>query len=269
MAEWGHDIIKAKRILESGGLVAIPTETVYGLAANAYDPDAVAKIFEVKRRPYFDPLIVQTHGLEETESFATEIPKKAKKLAESFWPGPLTLLLAKDKIIPDLVTSGMERVAVRVPSHNLTESLLRSLDFPLVAPSANHFGYVSPTTAGHVNTQLGDEIDYILDGGGCHIGIESTIIGFENDQTIIYRLGGLEKEQIENVIGPVRVLPHSSSSPQAPGMLKSHYAPSKKVILGDVHILAKEYSNKKVGIIHFQGVAKMNGSSTQICLRFH
>jgi L-threonylcarbamoyladenylate synthase len=266
MSSIGHDIKQATEILRNGGLVAIPTETVYGLAANAYDPDAVARIFEVKKRPHFDPLIVHTHGLDEARSFLRKIPHKAENLASKFWPGPLTLLLPKKDIIPDLVTAGMARVAVRVPSHKMTDDLLQSIDFPVVAPSANPFGYVSPTTADHVYKQLGTEIDYILDGGECHVGIESTIVGFDEDQPMIYRLGGLEKEQVEEIVGPVKILPHSSSNPQAPGMLKSHYSPSKKLVMGEIESLINVHSDKNIGILRFQPVAGLNGYKNQIIL---
>ncbi len=231
MAEIGQDIFKCKEILEKGGLVAIPTETVYGLAANALNPDAVAKIFKAKNRPSFDPLIVHTDSLEKLKSFTTSLPLDFELLLRKFSPGPLTLLLPKRESISDLVTSGLPRVAVRIPNHELSLSLLKSIDFPLAAPSANPFGYISPTTAEHVDKQLGDKIDYILDGGPCSVGLESTIIGYEGEQITVYRKGGLAIEQIESVVGTVDVLDYSSSNPAAPGMLKSHYAPNKKVLL--------------------------------------
>ncbi|MBL6448361.1 threonylcarbamoyl-AMP synthase [Fulvivirga sp. 29W222] len=251
MAIIGKEIGKAKSILESGELVAIPTETVYGLAGNAFNTEAIAKIFKVKNRPSFDPLIVHTYNLEQVNKIVKELPQKARLLAERFWPGPLTLLLPKQVIIPDLVTSGMDTVAVRIPNQPLTLDLLQSLDFPLVAPSANPFGYVSPTSAQHVDDQLGEKIDYVLDGGPCPVGIESTIVGFEGEDAIIHRLGGLSKEKIESIIGKVRLMPHSSSNPKAPGMLKSHYSPGKKVILGDIDFLIKKYGKDRIGIISF------------------
>ena len=233
MAIIGKDIKRAQEFLNNGQLVAIPTETVYGLAGNALDESAVLSIFETKKRPSFDPLIVHTDSLEKLEQYVLEIPDKAFLLAKAFWPGPLTLLLPKKSIIPDLVTSGLDTVAVRIPNHALTLELLTGLDFPLAAPSANPFGYISPTSAQHVSQQLGDEIPYILDGGACGIGIESTIVGFIDGITTIYRLGGLAVETIENVVGEVSLMPHSSSNPQAPGMLKSHYAPRKPFYLKD------------------------------------
>ncbi|MCE3259748.1 MAG: translation factor, partial [Bacteroidetes bacterium] len=170
MASIGSDISEAAELLRAGKPVAIPTETVYGLAANALDPIAVARIFEIKRRPFFDPLIVHTFSLEQAESYVKEFPLPLKKLATAFWPGPLTLLLPKKDLIPDLTTSGLDRVGLRVPDNALTLNLLRSLDFPLAAPSANPFGYISPTKAEHVQKQLGKDIDYILDGGDCKVG---------------------------------------------------------------------------------------------------
>ncbi len=228
----GHDPAKAAELLRAGELVAIPTETVYGLAANALDPDAVLKIFEAKKRPGFDPLIVHAASFEAIRNFTGTIPPAALRLGESFWPGPLTVLLPKKPVIPDLVTSGLDTVAVRIPSHPLTTQLLEMLDFPLAAPSANLFGHVSPTRAMHVKDQLDGKVAYILDGGDCGVGLESTIVGFPEDGLpTIYRLGGVPVEEIEEVIGRVAVRPHSSSNPLAPGMLKSHYAPRKPLLI--------------------------------------
>lgn len=244
MARIGTDIKLAKDLLESGELVAIPTETVYGLAGNALSPDAVAKIFETKKRPSFDPLIVHTDSIEKVNDFVKEFPRPLKELANVFWPGPLTLLLPRKVSIPDLVTSGLDTVAVRIPSHSLTRSLLAELDFPLAAPSANPFGYISPTQASHVNDQLGTHIPYILDGGASEVGLESTIVGLEGDKVTVYRLGGLDVHQIEGIVGPVQVMAHSSSNPKSPGMLKSHYAPTKPFVLGDLDKLIEEYKKK-------------------------
>jgi L-threonylcarbamoyladenylate synthase len=251
MAKTGNDIAKARELLIQGELVAIPTETVYGLAANALNAAAISKIFTAKNRPEFDPLIVHIKTASEIVRYATEIPAKANTLAEKFWPGPLTLLLKKKSIIPDIVTSGMDTVGLRNPAHKLTLKLLNDLDFPLAAPSANPFGYVSPTTAQHVNEQLGDRIPYILDGGPCDVGVESTIVGFEGDETIIYRVGGLSIEDIEETIGQVTLQPYSSSNPKTPGQLKSHYAPGKKVILGKLEDLLQQYPALESGILSF------------------
>lgn len=262
VAEIGKDISKAKDFLENEQLVAIPTETVYGLAANALNPIAVAKIFEAKERPTFDPLIVHTHSLNEVQKFVTEIHPALLKLAETFWPGPLTLLLPKKEIVPNLVTSGLDRVGVRIPNHLLTLELLSQLNFPLAAPSANPFGYISPTTAEHVNKQLGTKIPYILDGGNCEVGLESTIVGEENGEIIIYRLGGLSIDDIEKVVGKVSVQLNQSSNPKAPGQLKSHYAPKKPVYIGNVIDLQKIHSGKNIGVLVFGDDIKLNETTT-------
>lgn len=230
MARIGIDLLESKRILDNGGLVGVPTETVYGLAGNALSINAVTKIFKTKNRPSFDPLIVHIHSLEQLSELTEQPSELAKQLMLSFWPGPITILLKKKSIIPDLVTSGLDTVAVRMPAHELTRSLLQQLDYPLAAPSANPFGYISPTSAQHVQDQLGDKLDYILDGGPCEVGVESTIVSFENGKPTVLRLGGISVELIEKIIGKVEVNDHSSSSPLAPGMLKSHYAPAKKII---------------------------------------
>ncbi|MBN7811696.1 threonylcarbamoyl-AMP synthase [Algoriphagus sp. H41] len=240
MAEIGKDIASAKAFLEKGQLVGIPTETVYGLAGNALDSEAAALIFETKNRPGFDPLILHTSSIERVGEFVREFPEQLRVLAENFWPGPLTLLLPRKAIVPDLVTSGLDRVAVRVPQHPLTLALLEELSFPLAAPSANPFGYISPTRPSHVEAQLGDRIPYILDGGACTVGLESTIVGMEAGEITIYRLGGLEIAELEKLVGPVTIKDHSSSNPAAPGQLDSHYSPRKPFLLGDLQELIRE-----------------------------
>jgi L-threonylcarbamoyladenylate synthase len=252
MADKGIDLEKAKAILSRGELVAIPTETVYGLAANALNAEAVAKIFTVKNRPDFDPLIVHVPDLDTVDLYVDFIPVKARKLASLNWPGPLTLILKKKSIIPDIVTSGMDTVGIRCPDHVMARQLLRELPFPLAAPSANPFGYVSPTKAEHVNEQLGNKIQYILDGGPCSVGIESTIVGFERERPVIYRLGGLSIEKIESLVGRVEVSLNTSSNPKAPGQLKSHYAPRKKIIVGVLADLIKKYPTDRSGILSFK-----------------
>jgi L-threonylcarbamoyladenylate synthase len=252
MAEIGKDIVKAKKLLEQGELVAIPTETVYGLAGNALDENAVVKIFKVKERPRFDPLIVHVASLSQARQLVESFPDKAEQLAAQFWPGPVTFLLKKKDVIPDLVTSGIDTVGIRCPDHALTQDLLQSLSFPLAAPSANPFGYVSPTLPEHVNAQLGDRIKYIMDGGACRVGIESTIIGFENEIPIIFRLGGLSVEDIEKTIGPVELQLNTSSDPKSPGQLKSHYAPLKRVVWGVLSELVPNYSSQEIGVLAFK-----------------
>ena len=196
----------AASILRAGGLVALPTETVYGLAANALDPVAVAKIFAAKERPFFDPLIVHLAELSWLPKVASEFPPIAQKLAKRFWPGPLTLVLPKTDAVPDLVTSGLPNVAVRIPDHELTRKVLRLADVPVAAPSANPFGRLSPTTAEHVRRQLGDRVDAILDGGPCRVGVESTILKIDGNRATLLRLGGAPIEEIESLIGPIEPL---------------------------------------------------------------
>jgi L-threonylcarbamoyladenylate synthase len=266
MAESGKDIEKAKSILKQDGLVAIPTETVYGLAANAFREEAVVKIFEVKNRPSFDPLIVHVDSIEQAEEMVEHVPEKAKELAARFWPGPLTILLKKNAIIPDMVTSGLTTVAIRIPDHPLTLDLLHTLGFPLAAPSANPFGYVSPTSVKHVNDQLGDKIPYILDGGDCDVGIESTIIGFIDQEPEIFRLGGIAVEDIETIVGKVQVKLHSSSRPEAPGLLESHYAPMKKVKLKNNTGLEDTPDPGEIGLIRFKAIDPAVPEENQIVL---
>ncbi len=251
-ATTGTDLAKAKEYLQAGQLVAIPTETVYGLAANAFDSAAALRIFEAKKRPSFDPLIVHSSSLEKARSFLKEVPAEAQRLANAFWPGPLTLLLPKNEKIPDVVTSGLPHVAVRIPRHPLSLQLLQELDFPLAAPSANPFGYVSPTTAAHVQEQLGDRIPYILDGGPCEVGVESTIIGFQENTVVVYRLGGMSIEELEPLCPDIKLMPHSSSNPQAPGQLKSHYAPRIPVISGNLRDLLTRYNKEEVAVLSFR-----------------
>ena len=246
--------------------MGIPTETVYGLAGNAFDGDAVLKIFTVKNRPQFDPLIVHTDSLSKLTSFIADFPEKAQKLATAFWPGPLTLLLPKSDKISDLVTSGLSTVAVRIPHHPLTLELLSTLEFPLAAPSANPFGYISPTSAQHVEKQLGKKIPYILDGGESQVGIESTIVGFEGEEAVVYRLGGTSVEALEKTIGPVKLIAHSSSNPKAPGMLKSHYSPRKPLFIADLIQLSATYSKEKIGYLSFKSASENLPLENQLVL---
>lgn len=252
MAETGKDIEKAMRLLEQDELVAIPTETVYGLAGNALSKQAVTKIFSVKNRPSFDPLIIHVSDVKKAEEYVTEITPAAQILANKFWPGPLTLLLKKKSMVPDLTTSGLDTVGIRCPNHSLTQQLLQSISFPLAAPSANPFGYVSPTKPAHVEEQLGNKIRYILDGGTCHVGIESTIVGFESKGPVVYRLGGLSLENIEQAVGKITLMTHSTSNPKTPGQLKSHYAPGKKVIIGNIPELLHRHGSGRSGVLSFQ-----------------
>lgn len=253
---------EAAQVLRNGGLCAIPTETVYGLAGNAFDPETVVGIFEVKARPTFDPLIVHIAGSERLPEVATEFSPLAQQLAEAFWPGPLTLILPRAESISDLVTSGLSTVGVRVPDHPLTRELLELLPFPLAAPSANPFGYISPTTAEHVLNQLGGKIPLILDGGPCTVGIESTIVDCSGERPRILRLGGISVEEIIAVVGKVAIETHSTSNPSAPGMLTTHYAPRKPLIIGDPSMI-NQHSNKRVALLAWN---QLPGNLTGIVL---
>lgn len=248
----GQDILHASQLLKKGELVGIPTETVYGLAGNALSEITVSKIFEVKKRPVFDPLIIHIDTWDKIKNYASHIPDEFQALAKYFSPGPITYLLPKKNIIPSLVTSGSPMVAIRIPKHPITLELLRQLDFPLAAPSANPFGGISPTSALHVERMLGSAIPYILEGGVCQIGLESTILGIINQKVCVLRKGGVQIEDIESIIGPVDVQDTSTSNPQAPGMLESHYAPKKPFYVGCIPDLLEKYKGQKVGVLSYQ-----------------
>ncbi len=250
--EIGKDLLKAKQLLEQGELVAIPTETVYGLAANALDVHAVAKIYEVKNRPQFNPLIIHVADIEKLKDCVEEIPSDCIKLINAFSPGPLTYLLKKKAIIPDITTAGSEYVAVRIPQHPLTLKLLAQLSFPLAAPSANPSGYVGPLNAQHVFEGRHVKNPHILDGGNAIVGLESTIVGFKDGDVVVHRLGGLPIEELEGVLGKSVRISITHDAPETPGQLKSHYATRKKMIVGDMQEMIKEYGHLNVGIISFQ-----------------
>jgi L-threonylcarbamoyladenylate synthase len=216
----------ARKLLE-GGLVAFPTETVYGLGALATSRKAVQGIFSAKGRPADHPLIVHSANIEEALSLARELPDGALRLARAFWPGPMTLVLPKTERIPDLVTGGQDTVGVRVPAHRMALDLLYMVGLPVAAPSANRFGKVSPTRAEHVRQDLGRRVDFILDGGPCRVGVESTILGFREGETVLLRPGGVPQESIEEVLGR-RI--GSGSGIKVSGSLPSHYAPRARVV---------------------------------------
>ena len=247
----GKDIKLAASMLQAGELVAIPTETVYGLAGNALNNEAVSRIYDVKQRPFFNPLIIHLPDFSAVTRYVTEVPQDALILAKQFSPGPLSFLLPKSSLVPDLVTAGSDRVVVRIPSHPMALELLSILDFPLAAPSANTFGYVSPVSAEHVKEGLGGKISYILDGGPCTVGLESTIVGFEAGEIIIHRLGGITVEDIRKITGKDPVLNLLHKRPETPGQLKSHYAPSTKLVVGDVNKLLLESRDKQIAVISF------------------
>jgi L-threonylcarbamoyladenylate synthase len=241
--------------LKRGEIVSIPTETVYGLAGNALKEESVDLIFNLKKRPVFNPLIVHIPDVNFLDRVAENIPDPAILLANHFWPGPLTLILKKKASIPNRVTAGKDSVAVRVPNHPLTLELLKKLPFPLAAPSANPFGSISPTLAIHVYKYFGDKVPFILDGGSCKSGLESTIIGFENETPVLYRHGALALEKIKEVIGPVKELIKNDQNPQAPGMLSKHYAPQTETIRSENMLeTIANFPNKKIGVLSFQKI---------------
>jgi L-threonylcarbamoyladenylate synthase len=232
--EAGHPGLmdRAADLLRSGGIVAFPTETVYGLGAAVFHEKAVARVFEAKRRPRFDPLIVHVSGPEQLPLLVEETPAEAQAMIEQFWPGPLTLVLPKNARVPDLVTAGLPTVAVRMPRHPLALELIARAGTPIAAPSANPFGYVSPTTAQHVIRHLGDRIDRVLDGGSCTVGVESTVLSLAGRRPAILRAGGIAREDIERVLGGSVDLGPGSGRPTAPGQTPSHYSPRTQIVLG-------------------------------------
>ncbi|MFI2765029.1 L-threonylcarbamoyladenylate synthase [Streptomyces echinatus] len=224
------DIEKAAQVLRAGGLVALPTETVYGLGANAEDPAAVARIFQVKGRPPSHPLIVHIAAAEQLDDWVEEVPASARLLAERFWPGPLTLVLRRGHRVPLEATGGLQTVAVRVPDHPVALSLLSAFGGGVTAPSANRFGAVSPTTAEHVRAELGDTVDFVLDGGSCQVGVESTIVDVTGEMPSILRPGGVTREDLQAVLEHPVAVP-STSGVRVPGQHPSHYAPRARVVL--------------------------------------
>jgi L-threonylcarbamoyladenylate synthase len=225
------DLRHAAELLRAGKLVAFPTETVYGLGANALSAEAVEKIFEAKGRPRTSPLIVHVASIEDVPKVVSEWPSMAQKLAEKFWPGPLTLVLPKQPAVADIVTAGLQTVGVRIPSHPVALALLKECGLPLAAPSANRFTQLSPTTAEHVRRSLGDRVDFVLDGGPCTVGIESTVLSLAG-RPILLRPGGISRKQLEEVIGPVAVASGVTEGPHAsPGMHAKHYSPRTPLAL--------------------------------------
>lgn len=244
-----EDIKIVQEILEREDIVAIPTETVYGLAANIFSEKAIKKIFELKKRPFFNPLIVHIKSIDYLTQIADDIPLDAMKLAETFWPGPLTLVLKKKSEISDLITGGKKTVGIRVPNHKLTLRLLQNLDFPLAAPSANTFQSISPTLPEHVVKNFGQNLA-ILDGGPCKLGLESTIVGFKNGETIIYRLGAISVEEIENIVGTVHIQNDENNKPIAPGMMEKHYSPDTPIIATDnLNTTISNSTGNKIGVL--------------------
>ena len=244
-----ESIRQAAEIIKRGGLVVFPTETVYGLGADGLNPIAVAKIFEVKKRPAFNPLILHISDKRWLNKFSTIKNEKVDLLIKKFWPGPLTLVLPKKKNVPDIVTSGNPTVAIRMPNHEVALRLIEESGTPIAAPSANKFGHLSPTEAEHVAKYLSDKVDMILDGGKSPVGVESTIIQFHENDFYLLRPGGLSKEEIEKEIGEIKIGKSDPRKPNAPGQLLFHYSPRMPLKFFDKKFLDKE---KKIGMLFFK-----------------
>ncbi len=259
------DIEQALHFLKAGKLVAIPTETVYGLGADADNPQAVERVYTAKNRPTYNPLIIHIAKAEAMSNWAINIPNRAWTLAEACWPGPLTLILQRHPRVSTMITAGQETVALRIPNHPLTLALLDQFQGGIVAPSANPYGYLSPTTAEHVRKTLGSKVDYILDGGPCTIGIESTIVYLLEAQPIIVREGFFSASALSNILKePVfskgseqKAMSISSQIPHTPGSEKSHYAPTKPLYLLETKVLEETIMHltqqgKRVGVLSFK-----------------
>jgi len=227
-----ENISRAAAFIRGGDVVAFPTETVYGLGAAATNAVAAARVFEIKERPSFDPLIVHISAPSILADLVTAVPDRVASLTRRFWPGPLTVVLPKRQGVPDIVTAGLPSIAVRVPDHPVALELIARAGCPIAAPSANRFGQLSPTTASHVVEQLGTRVSLVLDGGPCRVGVESTIVSFLGGEALLLRPGGVSMEEIESLIGPVRVAAHGEG-PLAPGRTARHYAPRTPLTLVD------------------------------------
>lgn len=255
-----NKIKMAAEEIKKGNLVAFPTETVYGLGADAYNKEAVAKIFKVKGRPFNDPLIVHIAEIEELHRLSKQVPAMALQLAKTFWPGPLTLVLKKSELVSDIITAGLDTVAVRMPDDNIALNLIREAQTPIVAPSANLFGRPSPTNAQHVEDDLGGKIEMVIDGGKTRVGVESTVLDVTVKPVQVLRAGGVSVEQLMKVTGKVKISKELERGFRSPGRLNSHYSPQARLILveetGDaqaeeVRRLASKYKAQsfKVGIM--------------------
>ncbi len=254
----GTDVERAARLLADGGVVAFGTETVYGLGANALDTHAVSRVFAVKERPKFDPLIVHLANFEQLATVAELENSLVERLATAFWPGPLTLVLPKKPHVPDLVTSGLPTVAVRIPEHPQARELIAAAGKPIAAPSANPFGRISPTRAEHVAEQLGTKIDYILDGGPCRVGVESTVLDLSTSPPTLLRPGGVTVEELNRVIGTITVGSTAAAhQPTAPGMLPSHYAPRTPLQIQET--ISRPAGTGRFGLLAFQEPVSRDG----------
>jgi L-threonylcarbamoyladenylate synthase len=247
-------LAEAAACLRGGGIVAFPTETVYGLGAVASDEQAIARVFEAKQRPRFDPLIVHVSTMEQVETLVAEVSATARRLMEQFWPGPLTLVLPKTAAVPDLVTAGLASVAVRMPRHPLALALIDRVGMPVAAPSANPFGHTSPTLAQHVHDQLAGRVDQVLDGGPCSVGVESTIVSLVEEHPVLLRPGGVPREELEAVLGPLgRAHAVRAGAQVAPGMLARHYAPRTPLTLLAPGVLPQPQPGRRLGLLSFRG----------------
>ena len=240
-------IRRAADIIRGGGVVAFPTETVYGLGADACNPQAVARLFEIKARPRIDPVIVHAADSESAKLYG-RFPEISDRLMRHFWPGPLTMIVEKNAVVPEIVTAGLETVAIRVPSHPAAIALIRETGCGIAAPSANPFGYVSPTEARHVEEQLGNAVDMILDGGACAVGVESTILSLAGAVPYVLRAGGTTIEELEMVLGKLEVFDGTAERPQSPGQLKRHYATQTRLEIIEEHH-EKIAAGEKVGLL--------------------
>lgn len=269
-----HSLIdEALSLLRAGKLVAIPTETVYGLAADAGNPQAVASIFAAKGRPSDHPVIVHIAGAAQIDDWARDVPETARKLAAAFWPGPLTLILKRQPHVADAVTGGQDTVGLRAPSHPLTHELLSRFGGGLAAPSANKFGHVSPTTAEHVRKEFGDAVPLVLDGGACAVGVESTIVSLVGKTPMLLRPGGVPREAIEAVLG--EKLEHhqkpQTANIRVSGLLDSHYAPRTKLVTGSHALLSEEAlrlhkNGERVAFIALGNAAKCSSATHYVSM---
>ena len=246
-----ENIEKAAKAIINGDIIAFPTETVYGLGADGLNPTAVAKIFEAKKRPSFNPLILHISSRDQLKELVNIESDIVYKLINNFWPGPLTLVLPKKKIVPDIVTAGNPTVAIRMPQHPVAKSLIEMCDRPIAAPSANRFGLLSPTTAKHVEKQLGNRINIILDGGQSNVGVESTIVEVTKNKVMLLRHGGISLEQLQEVCDSIEVKEINPNKPNAPGQLLQHYAPKIPMKFFD-DISLKELDGKRIGALFFK-----------------
>jgi L-threonylcarbamoyladenylate synthase len=242
-------ILEAARVIHNGGVVAFPTETVYGLGADAFNPNAVARIFEIKERPGFDPLIVHIGNMKDLSHLCLEVNEFMTLLAEKFWPGPLTMVLPKKETVPGIVTSGLSTVAVRMPAHPVALELINGSGTPIAAPSANKFGMISPTEAVHVQKQLSG-LDFVIDGGKTTIGLESTVIALNDDGFCLLRPGAISSHEIEKIIPKAKFSNNNiENQPYSPGQLKSHYSPRKPIFIkGETN---DEVDTREAGLISF------------------